>query len=140
MTFGMKHTTNDHAAEKMLLEAEELLDARDLAAAVDKFTAAEGLKADADRCSAGRWMASMLCGDFASAWRESDAIRRRGAPDSQRFWNGEEIRGKRLMVRCLHGFGDPVQFLRYAPALQSLARQVVFEVPARYIQLAWYFD
>src|SRR4051794_37317355 len=121
MTFGMTHTTNPDAAEKMLLDAEERLDARDLAAAVDKFYAAEALGADADRCSAGRWMTSMLRGDFASAWSESDAIRRRGTVDPHRFWNGEEIRGKRLMVRCLHGFGDAVQFLRYAPALQSLA-------------------
>jgi hypothetical protein len=140
MTFGNKHTMNDHAAETILLEAEERLDARDLGVALDKFCAAEARGADADRCSAGRWMTSMLRGDFASAWRESDAIRRRGTLDPHRFWNGEEIRGKRLMVRCLHGFGDAVQFLRHAPALQALAPNVVFEVPPRFIELARYFD
>ena len=140
MTSGIRHTTNQHAAEITLLEAEERLDARDLAVAHDKFTAAEALGAGADRCSAGRWLASMLRGDFASAWRESDAIRRRGVPDPQRFWNGETIRGKRLMVRCLHGFGDAVQFLRYAPALQALAPKVVFEVTPRFTELARYFD
>ena len=140
MTFGMRRATNQHAAETILLKAEEHVDARDLAAAIDNFTMAEAMGAEADRCSAGRWMASMLRGDFASAWRESDAIRRRGAPDPQRFWNGEEIRGKRLMVRCLHGFGDAVQFLRYAPALQDLAQEVVFEVPPRFVELARCFD
>ena len=81
------------------------------------------------------------CGENSnSAWRESDAIRRRGAPDPHRFWNGEDIRGKRVIVRCLHGFGDAVQFLRYAPALRALAANVMFEVAPRFVELARCFD
>jgi hypothetical protein len=119
-----------------LEQAEDLLGARDLARAVPCFHLAEQLGADPDRCAAGRWMVSMLQGDFEAAWRESDAIRRRGAPDPHRFWNGEDICDKRLIVRCLHGFGDAVQFLRYVPALRSLARDVVVEVPPRFLELA----
>lgn len=128
------------AAESMLLGAEKCLDRRDLATAVEGFNRAEASGADPDRCAAGRWMAFMLRGDFASAWCESDAIRRHGAPDPHRFWNGEDMRGKRLIVRCLHGFGDAVQFLRYAPALRSLAAEVIYEVPPRFVELAQYFD
>src|SRR3954452_5184198 len=123
-----------------LLDAEDRLDRRDLAGAMEAFDAAEREGANADRCSAGRWMVSMLRGDFESAWRESDAIRRRGAPDPHRFWNGEDIRGKRVIVRCLHGFGDAVQFLRYAPALRARAKHVLFEVAPRFVELARSFD
>jgi len=124
------------AAESMLLDAEDCLDRRHLAAALEGFNRAEASGADADRCAAGRWMACMLRGDFASAWRESDAIRRRGAPDPHRFWNGEDIRGKRLIVRCLHGFGDAVQFIRHAPLLRDIASEVTYEVAPRFVELA----
>ncbi len=127
-------------AESILLGAENCLDRRDLATALTGFDQAEASGADPDRCAAGRWMAFMLRGDFASAWCESDAIRRRGAPDPHRFWNGEDIRGRRLIVRCLHGFGDAVQFLRHAPALRQIAAEVIFEVPPRFVELARYFD
>jgi hypothetical protein len=130
----------DRIADPVLLDAEERLDARDLSAAIKGFDAAEWLGADPDRCSAGRWMAWMLLGEFESAWKESDAIRRRGAPDIHRFWNGEDIREKRVVVRCLHGFGDAVQFLRYAPALRSRASRVIFEVAPRFLEGARCFD
>jgi hypothetical protein len=123
-------------AEAALLDAEECLGRRELVAALAGFHAAEKQGADANRCAAGRWMVWMLQGDFASAWRESDAIRRSGAHDPHRFWNGEDIRGKRLIVRCLHGFGDAVQFLRYAPALHARAKAVIFEVAPRFVELA----
>lgn len=127
-------------AKRLLLDAESCLDGRDLSTARQGFNAAEWMGAEADRCAAGRWMVSMLQGDWASAWRESDAIRRRGAPDPHRFWQGEDIHGKRVMVRCLHGFGDAVQFLRYAPALRALAAEVTFEVAPRFVELARCFE
>ena len=81
----------------------------------------------------------MLQGDFEAAWQESDAIRLRGAPDPSRFWDGEDIRGARVIVRSLHGFGDAVQMLRYAPMLQEQAAKVIFEVPPRFVELAQHF-
>lgn len=131
---------NEVAAELVLQKAEERLARRDLPAAFAAFNEAEKLGARADRCAGGRWMAFMLQGDFEAAWCESDAIRRRAAPDAHRFWNGQDIRGKRVIVRCLHGFGDAVQFLRYAPALRSRASEVIFEVPPRLVELAPHFD
>ena len=82
----------------------------------------------------------MLQGHYESAWKESDAIRLRGAPDPHRLWNGEDLRGSRVIVRSLHGFGDAVQMLRYAPLLREQASQVTFEVPPRFVELAYLFD
>ena len=81
----------------------------------------------------------MLGGKFESAWTTSDALRASNAPDPHRFWNGESIRGARLIVRCLHGLGDTVQMLRYAPMLNAHAASVLFEVPPRLLPLATCF-
>lgn len=126
-------------AESVLAEAEQRLDGRELDAAVRNFDVAETFGADRARCCAGRWMASMLLGDYASAWRQSDAIKLHSGPDPHRFWSGEDTPGKRLIVRCLHGFGDAVQFLRYAPLLRVSAQSVAYEVPPRMLELAGYF-
>jgi hypothetical protein len=123
-----------------LVHAEALLEMRHLAAALASFDVAERKGADAADCAAGRWMIWMLQGKFDEAWRESDSIRRRGAPDPHRFWNGEPQRGKRVMVRCLHGFGDAVQFLRYLPALQSIAARVIVEAAPRMVELTRLVD
>ncbi len=58
-----------------LRRAERLLERRQLNEERAAFDRAEMLGADADRCSAGRWMAAMLVGEYESAWRESDGIR-----------------------------------------------------------------
>ncbi|WP_407168686.1 hypothetical protein [Bradyrhizobium sp. ORS 111] len=42
----------------------------------------------------------------------------------QRIWHGEDLRCKRVLVRCYHGLGDTIQFVRFIPALRSLARGV----------------
>lgn len=122
--------------EEALRYAEWLLECRKLAHAVPALNCAELRGASADRCAAGRWLAAMLRGDFPAAWAESDAIRARGAPDPNRFWQGEDIRGKRVMVRCLHGFGDAVQFLRFAPMLQALVSKLIVEVPPAMFEIA----
>ncbi len=125
--------------EAWLTRAEELLERRELAAALEMFARAEESGAAIDRCSGVRWMIAMLTGDFEAAWRESDATRFRQGVDPHRFWQGEELRGKRVIVRCLHGFGDTVQMLRYAPGLGRMAANVVWEVPPRMVELAPYF-
>ena len=79
----------DGEATDWLYRAEEMLDGRRLSEACEIFHQAEAMGASPDRCGSGRWMTAMLCGDFEAAWRESDAIRRRGTPDPHRFWNGE---------------------------------------------------
>jgi hypothetical protein len=100
--------------------AEQLLELRELVLALSLFNRAESEGFDPDRCAAGRWMVFMLCGDYTAAWRESDAIRARCRPDVHRYWQGEDLHGRRVLVRCLHGFGDSVQMLRFVPALKEL--------------------
>jgi hypothetical protein len=126
--------------EELLQHAEVMLTQRNVPMAVAAFNSAEAQGADPDRCAGERWVAHMLAGNFAAAWRESDAIRRRGAPDPHRFWTGDNLAGQRVILRCLHGFGDAVQFLRYVPRLRSLASQLIIEVAPAMLEIATCFD
>jgi hypothetical protein len=123
-----------------LAKAEQLLEARDLSKARTAFNLAQSAGANHDRCAAGRWILSMLEGDFEAAWQESDAIQLRGAPDPHRFWNGEDLSGTTTIVRSLHGFGDTVQMLRYAPLLKEKTSRLIIEVAPRFVELARTFD
>jgi hypothetical protein len=120
----------------VLAHAELLLEQRRLKDAVRAFNLAAAEGHNMNRCGAGRWMAAMLSGDFEAAWRESDDVRRRGVPDPNRFWQGEDVIGKQVIVRCLHGFGDAVQFLRYARPLRCLASRVIVECAPAMVGLA----
>ena len=115
-------------SDALIRKADELLAARKLLSALECFDGAQASGINPDRCAAGRWMIHMLRGNFVAAWQESDAIRRRGAPDPNRFWNGKDIRGRRVIIRCLHGLGDTVQFIRYACELNNRAAKVIWEV------------
>ena len=124
----------------LLAQAGELLVARDLEAAWAAYNRAESSGATPDLCAGGRWMVAMLRGDLEAAWRESDAIRARGSQDPHRFWTGEDFTGKRVILRCLHGFGDTVQWIRYAPLIAARARSLVVEVAPAMVELAGMFD
>lgn len=82
---------------------------------------------DADACAGARWMCHMLLGNFEQAWCESDAISMRGQPDAHRFWDGKPFEGRRVLIRCLHGLGDSIQFIRYAPLIRERARFLAIE-------------
>lgn len=120
-------------------QADRALAAEDLQTALALFDRAEPGVRDPDRCAGGRWMVHMLQGDFLGAWHESDAIRGRGRPDPHRFWNGESLDGKRVILRSLHGFGDAVQMFRFLPRLAEQATSLVVEVAPRLVPLAPYF-
>ena len=128
------------SAEELIPAAEAALAEEDLAATVRFADLAEEAGAEPDRCAGNRWVAHMLGGDFEAAWRESDAIRGRGRADPHRFWHGEDLRGKRVILRSLHGFGDAVQMFRFLPRLQTLVRHLTVEVPPRLVELAPYFE
>lgn len=113
--------------EELLIRAEEQLASLHIAEALRLFDLAEQAICDPDSCAAGRWTCHMLAGNFEQAWQESDAIAKRGQPDPNRFWDGEPLRGRSVLLRCLHGLGDSLQFIRYALLIRHEARKLVIE-------------
>ncbi len=81
-----------------------------------------------------RWTEAMRGGDFEAAWHQTDRIEvprreaeRRGVFTRRAHhltWNGAPFDGQRVLVRCEHGLGDTIQFLRYCPRLRERARRV----------------
>lgn len=92
------------------------------------------------------WQEAMRRGDFAAAWAISDAVlkRRLGSGDTgqhgprheQAIWNGGSFEGRRVLVRCYHGLGDTLQYLRYAAPLRQVAREVILWVQPELLALA----
>jgi hypothetical protein len=49
----------------------------------------------------------------------------------QWVWDGRPLAGKRVLVRCYHGLGDTIQFIRFMPQLRAIAAEVtVWAQPA----------
>jgi len=118
----------DLSSSSSLFElAEKHLRLREINQAVAAFSTAETLGFDPDACSGGRWICHMLEGNFELAWQESDGIAERGRPDPHRFWNGRPLDGNRVLLRCLHGLGDTLQFVRYAPLIRARASCLTIE-------------
>lgn len=89
------------------------------------------------------WTLHMRRGDFEAAWKVSDSVMRAraGVPCThlprhfQYFWDGQPLDDKRVLVRCYHGLGDTIQFIRYAPLLRSRAREVIVWAQPKLIPL-----
>jgi hypothetical protein len=79
------------------------------------------------------WMRHMRRGEWEQAWRLSDRQLALRADEScahwprhlQYVWTGAALTGKRVLMRCYHGLGDTIQFVRYAPVLKAIAREVI---------------
>lgn len=114
-------------ANDAFAQAEFALQRRSVAEAIDLYSIAEAHGFDADACCGARWVCHMLRGDFEAAWRESERIARHGRPDVNRFWDGKSLRGQHVMIRCLHGLGDTLQYVRYAPLLRKQTASLTIE-------------
>ncbi len=115
-------------AGELLDAARRTLTARRVSEALEGFLQARSLGASLDECDAGAWECLMLLGRYEEAWERSDAIERRGLQQAgDRFWDGRPLAGRHVMLRCLHGFGDALQFIRYAPQLCAQAASLCVE-------------
>jgi hypothetical protein len=94
---------------------------------------------DTNARDAREWTRLARLGDLAGAWAVSDRIRRRidkvcdpTLPRHfQQIWDGTPLAGRHVLIRCYHGLGDTIQFVRYAPLVRASARSVaVWAQPA----------
>ncbi len=83
------------------------------------------------------WDEAMLQEDFSQAWSIADAVlagrdeRTRDDPSrpyhERWVWDGRDLTGRAILVRCYHGLGDTLQFARFLPALRARAAYVALE-------------
>lgn len=87
----------------------------------------------------------MKRGDWAAAWAETDRLElpRRDAQRAPGFrrephhlvWDGTPFDGRSVLVRCLHGLGDTLQFMRFVPQLATHSRELHFLVQPMLLDL-----
>jgi hypothetical protein len=122
-------------AQSIFADGARLFRARNITGAIDRFDEAESVGYEWKECAAYRWECWMLLGEFERAWQESDRISRRGARGPDELWNERPFDNNRVIVRCLHGYGDAIQFLRYAPLIRSKASRLIVQTHPEMVSL-----
>ena len=91
--------------------------------------AAIRLGLDPSECAELAWKCAILLNRVEEAWSITDRIigEWRALTGTLPFhrrpvWNGSPVSGKRVLVRCHHGLGDTIQFLRFMPNLRSIVQ------------------
>jgi hypothetical protein len=80
-------------------------------------------------------MEAMRRGDFSAAWKISDRVLQHrlrsgqagttGPRHEQLIWRGQPLDGCRVLVRCYHGLGDTLQFVRLLKALRPRVAEII---------------
>jgi Tfp pilus assembly protein PilF len=80
-------------------------------------------------------MAQLALGDFEAGWKAYEWRWRTGAFADQRralrapLWLGDvPVTGKTILLQAEQGFGDTIQFIRYAPLVAERGARVICEV------------
>jgi hypothetical protein len=74
-----------------------------------------------------RWACWMFLGEYEEAWKESDLA---GAS-----FKGWPALHQRVLIRCLRGLGDGIQFLRYARLLRRHCDRITVQAPPQLLRL-----
>ena len=80
-------------------------------------------------------VAQLTLGDFGAGWRGYEAralvgdVTRKDRGFAAPLWLGEQsLEGKTVLLHAEQGFGDTIQFVRYAPLIAARGARIVLEV------------
>lgn len=80
-------------------------------------------------------------GDWSSAWAEYEGrlsdprVNKHLLPTTCRRWRGEDFAGRTILLQSEQGFGDTLQFVRYAPMVKARGGRVVLRAPKALLPL-----
>jgi len=83
---------------------------------------------------------ALLClGDFRRGWQEHEwRLKWRDYPGckvNRPYWNGEELQGRTILLHSEQGFGDTLQFIRFAPLVKARGGTVLLCCQTRVLRL-----
>ena len=85
-----------------------------------------------------RALTLLAAGHYTEGWREYEwRWRRPGHPPHMAGvpWHGEKLNGRTILLHAEQGFGDTLQFVRYAPMVARRGGRVVLEVQPELVRL-----
>jgi tetratricopeptide (TPR) repeat protein len=109
--------------------------------AIAAYKQAIAVKSDYAEYHKNLGIARLAAGRFDEGWREYEwrwetaqfsGVKRDG---SRPPWRGEAVPGSVLLIRAEQGFGDTLQFCRYAPLAKARGFRVVMEVQPALVKL-----
>jgi tetratricopeptide (TPR) repeat protein len=112
--------------------------------ALSSYGAALRLRPDYPQALYNRAFIALLRGDFAAGWRDHERrfddvaggnIEDHGDLRQPRWRGAEPLAGRTILLRAEQGFGDTLQFCRYAPRVAEKGATVILEVPRPLVSL-----
>jgi tetratricopeptide (TPR) repeat protein len=82
----------------------------------------------------------LLRGDFETGWAEHEwrrktTVESRPREFGQPSWDGSDLHGRTILLHHEQGFGDMIQFVRYAPLVAQRGGRVILSCPAELASL-----
>ena len=101
------------------------------------------LKPDFAECRLNLAVLQLLRGDFAQGWPGYESRWPAGKVAARHFrqplWDGRPLEGRTVLLHAEQGFGDTLQFIRYAPLVKQRGARVIVECQEPLVRLlaAW---
>ena len=78
-------------------------------------------------------------GDYERGWPEHEWRLRcpshSGCRINRTFWNGDDFKGRTILIHAEQGFGDTLQFLRFVPMVKRRGGLVMVRCPTKLLRL-----
>jgi Flp pilus assembly protein TadD len=107
--------------------------------AIARYDAALMLKPEFPEAHRSLAYALLCSGDFERGWPEHEwrlkCNRAEGRRINRVFWNGDHFRGSSILLHAEGGFGDSLQFIRYASLAKRRGGQVMLLCPGPLLRL-----
>lgn len=111
----------------VFMEAFRLAEAGDISGAIRIYQTHVAANRDDTLASAFLGQLLLLCGDYPRGWSLHERRPIPGLPS--RRWHGEPLKGSTIFIHGEQGFGDNIQFVRYASLVAARGGKVIVGCP-----------